>query len=123
MTLQTIKIIGFWGMLLLIFQLAAAAFFGFLGSLLFTSDSGHYLAIPFALFFAYFAGYKATNTAFKLKGVEKVLGSPFWSGMWVGLVAMLLDTIINYLVFGKFSFGQGILMATVAGFGGKMASK
>ncbi|QQG40585.1 MAG: hypothetical protein HYV37_03380 [Candidatus Levyibacteriota bacterium] len=104
--------------LLILGNIAVSLFFAYL----FGSGSSPLIEVPFNLLFAWLAGYYGVKSLSKTPEVNKVLGSPFWQGVSITLFASLLGAVVVYLLTQEITFGQGLAITLIGGFGGKRAA-
>ena len=117
MWMKILKILLLYSGLLLLANVAISVFFAYI----FGGGNSPLLEVPFNLLFTWIAGYKGVKAFFKIDGVSKMLGSPFWQGASIALVAGLLGSVVVYLLTKEVVIGQGLVITLIGGFGGKRA--
>lgn len=70
------------------------------------------------LILAWIVGNKVAKDLSNTPGIAKTFGSSFWIGFSVVLVAVLLTSVISYVLLGEFSFG-GFIALLAGGYGAK----
>lgn len=117
MWMKILRILLLYSGLLLLANVAISVFFAYI----FGGGDNPLLQVPFNFLFTWIAGYKGVKAFSKIDGVNKVLGSPFWQGASIALVAGILGSIVVYLLTKEIVIGQGLAIMLIGGFGGKRA--